>query len=70
MSHLAVITTPTQPYHLVKEINGKYFKIESINTLSDALALHLPAFRKLYEISGTKDEVAREIMRLVAAQLS
>ena len=55
MSHLAVITTPTQPYHLVKEINGKYFKIESINTLSDALALHLPAFRKLYEISGTKE---------------
>jgi len=31
MSHLAVITTPTQPYHLVKEINGKYFEIESIN---------------------------------------
>ena len=55
MSNLAVITTPTQPYHLVKEINGKYFKIESINTLSDALALHLPAFRKLYEISGTKE---------------
>ena len=55
MSHLAVITTPTQPYHLVKEINGKYFEIESINTLSDALALHLPAFRKLYEISGAKE---------------
>ena len=55
MSHLAVITTPTQPYHLVKEINGKYFEIENINTLSDALALHLPAFRKLYEISGTKE---------------
>ena len=55
MSHLAVITTPTQPYHLVKEINGKYFEIESIKTLSDALALHLPAFRKLYEISGTKE---------------
>ena len=55
MSHLAVITTPTQPHHLVKEINGKYFEIESINTLSDALALHLPAFRKLYEISGAKE---------------
>ena len=55
MSHLAVITTPTQPYHLVKEINGKYFEIESVNTLSDALALHLPAFRKLYEISGAKE---------------
>ena len=55
MSHLAVITTPTQPYHLVKEINGKYFEIESIKTLSDALALHLPAFRKLYEVSGTKE---------------
>jgi 2-dehydro-3-deoxy-D-arabinonate dehydratase len=55
MSHLAVITTPTQPYHLVKEINGKYFEIESINTLSDALLLHLPAFRKLYDTSGTKE---------------
>ena len=55
MSHLAVITTPTQPYHLVKEINGKYFEIESINTLSDALALHLPAFRKLYDSSGSKE---------------
>jgi len=55
MSHLAVITTPTQPYQLVKEINGKYFEIESINTLSDALLLHLPAFRKLYDTSGTKE---------------
>lgn len=55
MSHLAVITSTTQPYHLVKEINGKYFEIESINTLSDALALHLPAFRKLYDSSGSKE---------------
>ena len=49
MSYLAVIQTPTQPYHLVKEINGKYFEIEGIKTLSDALSLHLGVFRKLYE---------------------
>ena len=55
MSHLAVITTPTQPYHLVKEVNGKFFEIESINTLSDALQLHLPAFRELYDSSGSKE---------------
>jgi len=47
MSHLAVIQTPTEAYRLVKEVNGKYFEIENIKTLSDALCLHLPAFRIL-----------------------
>ena len=55
MSHLAVIQTPSQPYHLVKEIGGKYFEIESISTLSDALSLQMGAFRKLYEAAGTKE---------------
>ncbi len=55
MSHLAVIQTPTEAYHLVKEINGKYFEIESIKTLSQALCMHLLAFRKLYEAAGTKE---------------
>ncbi|MEY4313527.1 MAG: hypothetical protein RIS93_107 [Actinomycetota bacterium] len=55
MSHLAVIQTPNQPYHLVKEIGGKYFEIESISTLSDALSLQMGAFRKLYEAAGTKE---------------
>ena len=55
MSHLAVIQTPNQPYHLVKEIGGKYFEIESISTLSDALSLQMGAFRKLYESAGTKE---------------
>ena len=55
MSHLAVIQTPNQPYHLVKEIGGKYFEIESISTLSDALSLQIGAFRKLYEAAGTKE---------------
>lgn len=55
MSHLAVIHTQSEAYRLVKEINGKYFEIESIKTLSDALCLHLPAFRKLYELSGSKE---------------
>ena len=32
MSHLAVIQTQSNPYHLVKEINGKYFEIEKIKT--------------------------------------
>jgi len=55
MSYLAVIQTPTQPYHLVKEINGKYFEIEGIKTLSDALSLHLGVFRKLYEAQIDKE---------------
>jgi 2-dehydro-3-deoxy-D-arabinonate dehydratase len=55
MSHLAVIQTPNQPYHLVKEIGGKYFEIESISTLSDALSLQMGAFRKLYEAAGNKE---------------
>ena len=55
MSHLAVIQTPNQTYHLVKEIGGKYFEIESISTLSDALSLQMGAFRKLYEAAGTKE---------------
>ena len=55
MSHLAVIQTPTEAYKLVKEINGKYFEIEGINTLSDALSHHLGAFRKLYEAPSIKE---------------
>jgi len=66
MSHLAVIQTPTQPYHLVKEINGKYFEIEGINTLSDALSLHMGAFRKLYEVPSVK-EVKGKLVAPVAA---
>jgi 2-dehydro-3-deoxy-D-arabinonate dehydratase len=66
MSHLAVIQTPTQPYYLVKEINGKYFEIEGINTLSDALSLHMGAFRKLYEVPSVK-EVKGKLVAPVAA---
>ena len=66
MSHLAVIQTPTQPYHLVKEINGKYFEIEGINTLSDVLSLHMGAFRKLYEGPSVK-EVKGKLVAPVAA---
>jgi len=66
MSHLAVIQTPTQPYHLVKEINGKYFEIEGVNTLSDALSLHMGAFRKLYEVPSAK-EVKGKLVAPVAA---
>jgi 2-dehydro-3-deoxy-D-arabinonate dehydratase len=66
MSHLAVIQTPTQPYHLVKEINGKYFEIEGVKTLSDALSLHMAAFRKLYEAPNDK-EVKGKLVAPVAA---
>ena len=52
MSHLAVIQTPSNPYHLVKEINGKYFEIEKIKNLSDALSLHMADFRKAYDAAG------------------
>ena len=53
MSHLAVIQTQSNPYHLVKEINGKYFEIEKIKSLSDALSLHMADFRKAYEAAGS-----------------
>jgi len=66
MSHLAVIQTPTQPYYLVKEINGKYFEIEGVNTLSDVLSLHMGAFRKLYEVPSVK-EVKGKLVAPVAA---
>ena len=55
MSHLAVIQTQSNPYHLVKEINGKYFEIEKIKTLSDALSLHMADFRKAYEAAGSTE---------------
>jgi 2-dehydro-3-deoxy-D-arabinonate dehydratase len=55
MSHLAVIQTPSNPYHLVKEINGKYFEIEKIKNLSDALSLHMADFRKSYDAAGSTE---------------
>ena len=55
MSHLAVIQTQSNPYHLVKEINGKYFEIEKIKNLSDALSLHMADFRKVYDAAGSTE---------------
>jgi 2-dehydro-3-deoxy-D-arabinonate dehydratase len=55
MSHLAVIQTQSHPYHLVKEINGKYFEIEKIKTLSEALSLHMADFRKAYDAAGSTE---------------
>ena len=55
MSHLAVIQTQSNPYHLVKEINGKYFEIEKIKSLSDALSLHMADFRKVYDAAGSTE---------------
>ena len=55
MSHLAVIQTTTSAYHLVKEINGKYFEIEKIKNLSDALSLHMADFRKVYDAAGSTE---------------
>ena len=55
MSHLAVIQTQSNPYHLVKEINCKYFEIEKIKTLSEALSLHMADFRKAYDAAGSTE---------------
>jgi 2-dehydro-3-deoxy-D-arabinonate dehydratase len=55
MSHLAVIQTQSNPYRLVKEINGKYFEIEKIKSLSDALSLHMADFRKAYDAAGSTE---------------
>ena len=65
MSHLAVINTASEPYRLVKEINGKYFEIDGIENLSQALVMHLPVFRKAYEASGSK-EIKGELTAPVA----
>ena len=66
MSHLAVIQTANQPYKLVKEINGKYFEIEKIDSLSDALTLRLSEFRKAFDAAGSK-EVTGKLVAPVAA---
>ena len=66
MSHLAVIQTANQPYKLVKEINGKYFEIEKIDSLSDALTLRLSEFRKAFDAAGSK-EVTGNLVAPVAA---
>ena len=50
-----MIQTAANPYHLVKEINGKYFEIEMIKSLSDALSLHMADFRKAYEAAGSSE---------------
>ena len=65
MSHLAVLKTATEPYRLVKEINGKYFEIEGIKNLSEALVMQFSAFRKAYEASGSK-EIKGELSAPVA----
>ena len=66
MSHLAVIQNANQPYKLVKEINGKYFEIEKIDSLSDALTLRLSEFRKAFDAAGSK-EVTGKLVAPVAA---
>ena len=66
MSHLAVIQTANQPYKLVKEINGKYFEIDKIDSLSDALTLRLAEFRKAFDAAGSK-EVTGKLVAPVAA---
>lgn len=65
MSHLAVLQTANQPYLLVKEVNGKYFEIEKIKNLSDALSMHMAEFRKLYE-AAQGSEVKGKLVAPVA----
>ena len=66
MSHIAVIQTSTENYHLVKEINGQYFELAGLKSLSDALKLHLSDFRKIYEAAGSK-EIKGKLVAPVAA---
>jgi 2-dehydro-3-deoxy-D-arabinonate dehydratase len=65
MSHLAVLQTQANPYLLVKEINGKYFELEKIKNLSEALSMSLADFRKAYEAAGSK-EVSGKLIAPVA----
>ena len=65
MSHLAVVRTSTENYQLVKEINGKYFEIPGLKTLSDALKLNLTDLKKIYETASSK-EINGELVAPVA----
>ncbi|MBM3655617.1 MAG: fumarylacetoacetate hydrolase [Actinobacteria bacterium] len=65
MSHLAVIKTSTERYQLVKEVNGKYFEIPGLRTLSSALRLGLTDLKKVYE-SATSKEMNGELSAPVA----
>ena len=65
LSHLAVVKTSTENYQLVKEINGKYFEIPGLKTLSDALKLNLTDLKKIYETASSK-EINGELVAPVA----
>ena len=57
MTSLAVIHTPSQKYRAVKEVNGKFFLIPKISTLSDALQLTISEFKALYEQAGSEEVI-------------
>ena len=57
MSSLAVIHTPSQKYRAVKEINGKFYLIPKVTTLSDVLALQLHEFKSLFEQAGSEEVI-------------
>jgi 2-dehydro-3-deoxy-D-arabinonate dehydratase len=68
LSYLAVVKTSHTNYQLVKSVDGKYFEINGLKTLSDALKLKLTELKKVYETPGNK-EVDGELAAPVAADL-
>ena len=52
---IAVIHTAAHQYRIAKSINGKYFAIPKVSTISDALQLPLNEFKSLFDQAGTEE---------------
>jgi 2-dehydro-3-deoxy-D-arabinonate dehydratase len=52
---IAVIHTAAHQYRIAKAIDGKYFAIPKVSTISDALELPLNEFKSLFDQAGTEE---------------
>jgi 2-dehydro-3-deoxy-D-arabinonate dehydratase len=52
---IAVIHTAAHQYRITKSIDGKYFAIPKVSTISDALELPLNEFKSLFDQAGTEE---------------
>ncbi|CAB4658124.1 unannotated protein [freshwater metagenome] len=63
---IAVIHTAGQKYRVVKSVDGKFFAIPKVATISDVLQLKLSEFKSLFEQAGS-EEVVGSLTAPVAA---
>jgi 2-dehydro-3-deoxy-D-arabinonate dehydratase len=54
-SFIAVLHTAGHKYRITKAVNGKYFAIPRVATISDALELPIAEFKSLFEQSGSEE---------------